>query len=207
MTDRAEPGELPLRVATQIARKAESDRLRRSVEAGLRLAAVDPLTGLWNRRYALPHIERLAQRAEDTRQTWAVALFDIDRFKQVNDRHGHAAGDRVLAEVAERLRLYTRAVDLVARIGGEEFLVALPEGNLAVARQVAERIRSRVADHPITLPDLPPLSVTVSAGIALGVPGVPVETVLARADRALMRSKTCGRNQVRVARTVAGTAA
>ncbi|MCU0906305.1 MAG: diguanylate cyclase [Rhodobacteraceae bacterium] len=203
MTDRAEAGELALRVATQIARKTEADKLRRSVEAGLRMAAVDALTGLWNRRYALPHIERLAQRADATGQTWAVAIFDIDRFKQVNDRHGHAAGDRVLAEVADRLRLNTRSVDLVARLGGEEFLVVLPEGNLAVARQVAERIRQRVAEHPVSLPGLPPVAVTVSAGIALGVPGVAVETVLARADRALMRSKTGGRNQVRVARTAA----
>ena len=203
MTDRAEPGELALRVATQIARKAEGDRLRRSVEAGLRLAAIDPLTGLWNRRYALPHIDRMAQRAEATGRTWAIAIFDIDRFKQVNDRFGHAAGDRVLAEVAERLRLNTRAVDLIARIGGEEFLVALPEGDLAVARQVAERIRARVAESPVCLPDLSAIPVTVSAGIALGVPGVPVNVVLARADRALMRSKTGGRNQVRVARTAA----
>jgi two-component system cell cycle response regulator len=203
MTDRAEPGELALRVATQIARKAEADRLRHSVEAGLRLAAIDPLTGLWNRRYALPHIERLAQRAEATGQTWAVALFDIDRFKQVNDRFGHAAGDRVLAEVADRLRLHTRAVDLVARIGGEEFVVVLPEGNLDVARQVAERIRARVAEQPVIVPGLPPVAVTVSAGIALGVPGVGVDTALERADRALMRSKSGGRNQVRVARTAA----
>lgn len=203
LTDRAATGELALRLAMQLRRKSETDRMRRSVEAGLRLAALDPLTGLWNRRYALPHLDRMAQRATETDQTWAVALFDIDRFKQVNDRFGHAAGDRVLAEVADRLRQHTRVVDLVARIGGEEFLVALPEGDLAVARQVAERIRLRVAETPIEVPGLPPVTVTVSAGIALGAPGVPATEVIARADRALMRCKTGGRNQVRVARSAA----
>ncbi len=203
VTEQAAPGELALRLTMQLRRKAETDRMRRSVEAGLRLAALDPLTGLWNRRYALPHLDRIAERASQTEQCWSVALFDIDRFKQVNDRFGHAAGDRVLAEVADRLRQHTRSVDLVARIGGEEFLVALPEGDLAVARQVAERIRQRVAETPIEVPGLRPVTVTVSAGIALGAPGVAVTDVLARADRALMRCKAGGRNQVRVARSAA----
>jgi two-component system, cell cycle response regulator len=203
LTDRAATGELALRLALQLRRKADTDRMRRSVEAGLRLAALDPLTGLWNRRYALPHLDRIAQRASETDQSWAVVLFDIDRFKQVNDRFGHAAGDRVLAEVADRLRQHTRAVDLVARIGGEEFLVALPEGDLAVARQVAERIRLRVGETPIAVPGLQPVTVTVSAGIALGAPGVPASEVIVRADRALMRCKSGGRNQVRVARSAA----
>lgn len=203
LTERAVDGELALRVAMQLRRKADTDRMRRSVEAGLRLAALDPLTGLWNRRYALPHLDRIAQRAAEMDQCWAVVLFDIDRFKQVNDRFGHAAGDRVLAEVADRLRQHTRAVDMVARIGGEEFLVAIPEGDLTVARQVAERIRLRVGETPVEVAGLCPVTVTVSAGIALGTPGIPASEVIVRADRALMRCKTGGRNQVRVARSAA----
>jgi two-component system cell cycle response regulator len=177
--------------------------MRRSVEAGLRLAALDPLTGLWNRRYALPHLDRMAERTMESGQSWAVVLFDIDRFKQVNDRYGHPAGDMVLVEVANRLRQHTRGLDLVARIGGEEFLVALPAGDLVVALQVAERIRQRVAETPIDIPGNRPVTVTVSAGIAMGLPGIAATEVIARADRALMRCKAGGRNQVRVAHSAA----
>ena len=105
----------------------EPDQLRASVEDRLRLAMTDPLTGLHNRRYAMAHLSRIAERAAVAGRTFALMILDLDRFKAINDTHGHAAGDAVLAEVAARLSAQLRPIDLVARIGGEEFLIALPD--------------------------------------------------------------------------------
>lgn len=118
--------ELALRLGGLMRRKRAADRRRSRVAADLRLAMVDPLTGLFNRRYATPHLADIAAKAAASGTSYAVMLVDIDRFKLVNDRHGHASGDAVLVEVARRLTANLREDDLVARIGGEEFLIALP---------------------------------------------------------------------------------
>lgn len=192
--------ELTLRLRAVMRRKHLADRLRASVQDGLRMAVIDPLTGLYNRRYALPRLAAIAERAEAMEGCFAVMVIDIDRFKTVNDRYGHAAGDAVLVEVAQRLAENLRASDLVARIGGEEFLVALPDIGMAEARITAERLCASVQESPIHLPDGGVLSVTVSIGLAMSDFSIDrseeVTQIFDRADRALMIAKAGGRNQV-----------
>ncbi|MEZ5686347.1 MAG: diguanylate cyclase [Paracoccaceae bacterium] len=194
--------ECALRLRAQIARKRLLDRQRAMLADGLRLAAVDPLTGLFNRRYAMPHLARMEERARATGRPFAVMALDLDRFKSINDRYGHAAGDLVLQEVARRLNLNLRTMDLVARIGGEEFLVAMPDTTLEEARRAAERLRAVVEHQPFALPEgRGAIPVTVSIGLALGGvsgPGETVELVMRHADHALLGSKASGRNQVRI---------
>lgn len=195
------PGEeAVIRLRTQIRRKRMGDRLRASMADGLRLALIDPLTGLYNRRYALPHIARIAERAQETGRSFAVMILDLDRFKSVNDTFGHAAGDAVLVEVGNRLKNSLRSVDLVARIGGEEFLVALPDTSLEAARAAAERLRRIIHERPIRLPGgAGEIKVTSSIGLAMGgAAGVAVEQVVDVADQALLGSKSDGRNLVTV---------
>ncbi len=202
--DGADPAEMAIRIGTQIARKRQSDRLRASVADGLRLAMTDPLTGLHNRRYALPHLQRIAERAMVTGRQFAVMVLDLDRFKAVNDTLGHAAGDAVLVEVAERLKSDLRAVDLVARIGGEEFLVALPDTTLEAARATAERLRRVVGERPVRFRGGGGIPVTMSIGLALGGNDARgIEELIGLADAALLDSKAEGRNQVTVDRSAA----
>ncbi|GAB4264294.1 MAG: diguanylate cyclase [Pararhodobacter sp.] len=202
-----DPQETALRLTLHVQRKRRADQLRRSVGTGLRMAVIDPLTGLYNRRYALTDLDRIAERARASGRRFAVMVLDIDRFKSVNDTFGHAAGDRVLETVARRLRDNLRPSDLLARIGGEEFLVALPEATLGTARIAAERLCGIVSGTPIELPDGKQVTVTISVGLALGpVLGADdgdsqatARAALGRADAALFGSKTEGRNQVTIA--------
>lgn len=203
-----DPEETALRLKLHVGRKRRTDQLRRQVRDGLRLAVSDPLTGLYNRRYALAHLERIAQRARETGRRYAVMVLDLDRFKAINDTFGHTVGDRVLESVAERLRDNLRPSDLVARIGGEEFLVALPDTTLGTARMAAERLCRTIEAHPVGLPGGREVSVTISVGLALGndrrdgTPE-PARSVLERADAALFAAKTCGRNQVTISASAA----
>ncbi|WP_321573068.1 diguanylate cyclase [Tabrizicola oligotrophica] len=201
--------ELALRLHRLMALKRRADQLRASVRDGLRLAVIDPLTGLHNRRYGLAQMQAIAERARATGAVFAILVADIDNFKSVNDRFGHAAGDAVLAEVAQRLRLNLRAGDLIARIGGEEFLIALPDIALPEARAIAERLCLAMSDRPFQLAREQALPVTMSIGLAISEAGATpaqIETVtdiFDRADRALLRSKTAGRNQVTISRRAA----
>ena len=119
--------ELIVRVRSQLRRKRYSDRLRTNVRNGLKLAVIDPLTGIYNRRYAAQHLLRVMERACETDGVFAVMMMDLDKFKSINDRFGHDAGDAVLKEFSRRLQENIRGVDLVARFGGEEFFVAMPD--------------------------------------------------------------------------------
>ncbi|MCX7889102.1 MAG: diguanylate cyclase [Rhodobacteraceae bacterium] len=203
----ADPREVALRVSALIRRKHLADVLRASVEDGLRLAVTDPLTGLHNRRYAMPHLAQMAARAHAEGRQIAVMLLDLDRFKQVNDTFGHAAGDAVLVEVAARLRQNLRPADLLARFGGEEFLVALPDTTLADASRAAERLRHVVEARPVRLVSGTNVRVTLSVGLAIGAAAGgkadEVTALLDRADRALLAAKAEGRNQVTVSRSAA----
>ena len=203
-----DPRELALRLAGLLRRKRLSDNLRATVRDGLRLAVIDPLTGLHNRRYGLNQLAGIAEAARVEGECFAVMVVDLDRFKSVNDRWGHAAGDAVLVEVAQRLADNLRAGDVLARIGGEEFLIALPGAALAEARAVAQRLCDVVKDRPIALPGGGTLNITTSIGLAVSEGGGPlqretVQGVIDRADRALLSSKSAGRNQVTVDRTAA----
>jgi two-component system cell cycle response regulator len=197
----ADASEVALRLRIQCSRKYQADRLRDSLESRLRLAMVDPLTGLHNRRYAMAHLGRIAERATLSGQSFAVMILDLDRFKSINDTHGHAAGDAVLIEVAARLGEVLRPSDLLARIGGEEFLVVLPEADLARASTVAERLRRIIGETPVPLPhDGKAIPVTSSIGLAIGnaptTAGLGVDALMHSADMALLYAKQDGRNQV-----------
>ncbi len=190
--------ELALRLKIQLRRKREGERLRSSVDEGLRLAMVDPLTGLFNRRYAMAHAARLLSD-DAARRGFCVIVADIDRFKSVNDSWGHLVGDAVLIEVAERLRDNMRGMDMVARIGGEEFMILLPETEREAALTAARRLCALIRDTPVQLSGArAALSVTVSLGVAMAEPGESVEAVLDRADKALYRAKETGRDRVTV---------
>jgi two-component system cell cycle response regulator len=192
--------ELAMRTRGMIRRKRRGDQKRARIEDGLRLATIDPLTGLHNRRYAMPQLQSIAARAAETGSTFAVMVVDLDRFKLVNDQHGHGAGDQVLVEVSRRLTANLRSGDLLARIGGEEFLVALPEAGMPLARSVAERLCHAIEERPIRLASGVVLRVTVSIGVAVSDGGRPrpssAEAVIEAADLALLDSKGSGRNQV-----------
>jgi two-component system cell cycle response regulator len=194
------PAELALRTRGLIRRKQRGDQKRARIKDSLRLAMVDPLTGLYNRRYAMPQLGAIAARAADAGRPFAVMVVDLDRFKLVNDQHGHGAGDQVLVEVSRRLTANLRAGDLLARIGGEEFLVALPDAGMPLARTVAERLCQSIKERPIRLGSGVGLTVTVSIGVAVSDGGgteiASTDAVIEAADLALLDSKGSGRNQV-----------
>ncbi|SLN28194.1 diguanylate cyclase [Roseisalinus antarcticus] len=193
--------ELVYRAKGLLRRKRHQDRQRATLRNGIKAAITDPLTGLHNRRYAEPHLERLAEAGRRTGRPFAVMVLDIDHFKSINDRWGHAAGDCVLREVAQRLQANVRVVDLLARIGGEEFLLAMPDTTPRLAQMAAERLCNLIEEEPFSLPgSRTPLSVTLSIGVALaGKVGSTVEDLqglFGRADAALYAAKTAGRNTV-----------
>lgn len=164
----------------------------RYVESLWRMALTDPLTGMNNRRGAEDAMQREIGRSRRMNSALSVAMFDIDSFKALNDKYGHAAGDTVLRDVSNVLRTAARVSDLAARWGGEEFLVILPDVSLDGAVRFAERVRSRI--EQLTFPQ--GFSVTISAGIAQYRPGEAVHLFLERADEHLYRAKAEGRNRV-----------
>lgn len=191
--------EVALRLRSQIGRKRQADQLRTDVADGLQLAVIDPLTGLFNRRYALNHLENISLRAQSTGLDFAVLMLDLDHFKRVNDQYGHKAGDQVLVTLTNRLRINLRAMDLIARIGGEEFLITLPESNAAQAHTIADRLRQVIEEAPVILQDGTPIHMTVSLGLSMGEPQggtADIAVLLDRADRALYAAKAQGRNRV-----------
>ncbi|MBY6089099.1 diguanylate cyclase [Maritimibacter alkaliphilus] len=171
MSEGFDPAEMLLRLQILMRRKRTGAALRQRLADGMRASVTDPLTGLYNRRYALSHLARMIADAAGTGRPFAVALADIDHFKTVNDRFGHAAGDVALIAVADLLRDNLRSRDMVARIGGEEFLIAMPDTGRAEAEIVAERLRRRLAETPIPLPAREErLHCTLSLGVALAGP-------------------------------------
>lgn len=190
--------ELALRTRGLLRRKRHSDRRRARMQDGLRMAMLDPLTGLYNRRFAAPQLAAVATRAREEGSPFAVMVMDLDRFKQINDLHGHAAGDQVLVEVARRLSANLRETDVLARIGGEEFLAILPRACKASARSIAERLCEVIEDQPFCIASGEELRVTVSIGVAVagGEASYAVEGLVEQADLALLESKGAGRNQV-----------
>lgn len=208
--------ELAFRIDAMLSRKRQRDALRRSDEHSYRLAATDPLTGLYNRRYAEAYLGDLMLRSQASERSFVLMLVDLDHFKQVNDRYGHTAGDTVLCEVSRRLRENVRACDLISRHGGEEFMVILPETRPDEAARTAERLRTAVAGAPIVLGKDRQVQVTASIGVAGGLapeeyaaagrrivgierPAMQNSTLsllLEAADSALYRAKEHGRNRV-----------
>jgi diguanylate cyclase (GGDEF)-like protein len=158
-----------------------------------RNAHTDALTGLGNRLWMRTMFEREVTRALHSKKALALMMVDVDNFKVFNDRYGHIAGDRVLVAVAEALREYLRPTDLIARFGGDEFAVLLPDLQLKQARQAGERIRQQIAAlSPASLSS----AITVSIGVASRTADDDVATLLQRADAALYAAKEAGRNRV-----------
>jgi two-component system cell cycle response regulator len=191
--------ELLARVRTQIRRKRYQDRLRNNYETSLSLALTDSLTGLFNRRYLMVHLEKLIKKNCESKKALCVLMLDIDHFKKINDTHGHQVGDEVLKTFAERVTQRLRSFDLVARLGGEEFVVILPDISLDMAMQVAERLRVGIAREPFnTSSPHGPVSVSVSIGATMieGETPIQVEEVLRLADDELYRAKEGGRNRI-----------
>jgi len=190
--------EMLARVRTQIKKKRYTERLRDNANRSIEMAITDALTGLNNRRYMETHLASLVEQAAARGKPLAALILDIDYFKAVNDTHGHDAGDDVLREFSLRIRKSIRNIDLACRYGGEEFVIVMPETDMAVATMVAERIRRRIATEPFAIQKGErKLEVTISIGIAaIGGPGDTAETILKRADTALYRAKRDGRNRV-----------
>jgi len=159
-------------------------------------ASHDSLTGLRNRSMILREVAKELKRAARSGDTVAVIMADLDHFKHINDRHGHAAGDRVLQEAATRMTAVLRDHDQISRYGGEEFLVLLPGAGPDAAHVVAERIRDAVASGPVSIGD-EAVSVTLSLGLATTISSpADVDPLIAAADAALYRAKAAGRNRV-----------
>jgi len=172
-------------------------RMATLVEESRWMATTDALTGLSNRRAFIDWANREVARCSRYGDHFCVTLLDVDHFKQVNDRYGHAAGDAVLAAVSRLMSSIVRSCDVVARWGGEEFVVALPSTSLEGAMLVADRIRAALELHPIADPNGGQvLTVTASFGVAELEAGETLEQVVDRADRAMYAAKSAGRNRV-----------
>jgi len=161
-------------------------------------AATDSLTGLANRKTIINELERVLQQPTQGSYPVVAIMADIDLFKEVNDTHGHLMGDKVLAEVANRIRSALRDFDEVGRYGGEEFLLVLNGASLATSKNIAERIREHVHSQPINLQGLE-IQVSISLGVAAAHSGETTDSILARADKALYAAKAAGRNCVVIA--------
>lgn len=171
-----------------------------------RLGLTDALTAVGNRRYFDQRLNEEMMRAQRARASLGCLFVDVDHFKGINDRYGHAVGDEVLQTIAQRIRSQLRGADIVARYGGEEFSVLLPQADLARAAEVAERIRRAIAEAPVAISgSIDLLAVTASIGVATytGTDGdaeAHTRRLLSAADTALYRAKQQGRNRVERAR-------
>jgi two-component system cell cycle response regulator len=194
------PSELLARLELHLRLRRLQSELREKNVSLARLSTTDPVTGLRTRRYATEFLAFETLRARRYRTPLSVLLADLDHFKRVNDCYGHRVGDEVLQSVADTLRVTLRATDLAGRYGGEEFLVVLPQTDLAGARILAERIRQAVEQRTLDVGGTEPVAVTVSIGVAShgGTLETPEQLVEA-ADSALYDAKDAGRNRVAVA--------
>lgn len=215
-----DPNEMLARCRTQVRQRRYHAKLRAMLRRSVSMAYTDPLTGVYNRRYANAHLERKIMEIAENAKPVSVLIFDIDHFKSVNDTFGHPVGDEVLKGVADRAAHCLRASDIVARYGGEEFVVIMPDTDERAAARTAERLRRAIAEAPFPVgpPDAPrqddarpddarpddarpddarQAEVTVSVGCATTRdPADAAPDLFARADEALYKAKGAGRNRV-----------
>ncbi len=197
LTRPIDKNELLARVRTQIRKRRYTERLRDNVQMSIEMAITDALTGLYNRRYMETHVSTLVEQAAARGKPLSVLVIDIDYFKAINDTYGHDAGDDVLRDFALRVRRSIRGIDLACRYGGEEFVVIMPETDMAVATVVAERLRRRIAAEPFPIQHgAGKIEVTISVGIATLGREDTAAAMIKRADQALYRAKRDGRNRV-----------
>lgn len=187
-----------MEIATDITqRKLAEEKLKAAKDRAEELASKDELTGLDNRRAFFEQGYRIFKQAVRFKHPVSVIMMDIDHFKNVNDSYGHSVGDKVLQAVAEHLQSMVREIDIVARIGGEEFAFILPETAIDEAVNLAERLRLKIAEARV-LHEEKQIKITASFGVSSKpVENETLETMLTRADDALFMAKKKGRNQVR----------
>lgn len=192
--------EMQARIRTQIRRKKYQEALRKTYQDSVSMAITDGLTGLYNRHYLNAHLSNMVEQAATNRKALSLMLLDMDHFKTVNDTYGHDAGDAVLKQLAQLLLDASRSTDLVARFGGEEFVIVMPETAIEYAKDVAERVRENIEESALVVNHADsPLKKTVSIGVSdlkLNNPGDNAELLTKRADEALYKAKNNGRNQV-----------
>lgn len=197
------PNEFRARARNQIRRKLYQEHLRSALDGVLKLALTDPLTSLYNRRYFMRHLDGVLSAEHMTGV--GLLMIDVDSFKTVNDHFGHQAGDAALELIADRLRLETRVVDLVARLGGEEFAVVMTGIDIEHVAAAAERIRAGLADLQFNPTGAGAVPLTVSIGAAVTAQsGTSLDDLMRAADRALYAAKAHGRNRVEVAFLASG---
>jgi diguanylate cyclase (GGDEF)-like protein len=184
-------------IAAPAALALSRQRLLHQTEELAHLAAIDPLTGLFNRRYLQTRLAGELERARRVDSDVAVMMVDVDKFKSINDTHGHAVGDLILQHVSDILRRSVRLSDVCTRYGGDEFAIVVPE-SAHTAPQSAERIRQRIEGYLWrTVAPAVDVQVTVSVGVAIAERGESAEDLIGRADRFLYQAKADGRNCVR----------
>lgn len=190
--------EMAARVKTQIRRKKYQDALKSNYQQTISRAITDSLTGLYNRHYLNAHLDNMVRQALANNKPLSLMIIDVDHFKTVNDTYGHDIGDQVLKHLSESIIRLIRSADLAARLGGEEFVVLMPETSAQQALEAAERIRKAVEATPIPVThEVGLLYKTISCGIAfLNEMGDSATALLKRADEALYKAKHSGRNQV-----------
>ena len=192
--------ELALRLTAQLTQKMQDDRLRDSIRSELKAAVLDPMTGLHNRRYAKPFLDRVIHHARETGESFALMVADLDHFKRINDAFGHPTGDAVLVETAARLKALMRPSDLLARIGGEEFLLVLPGMSASEGAAAAAAFCAAVNEHAFKVYTVDqPIRMTISVGAVIGgrprTQDMDAAALIAEADRALYAAKNSGRNR------------
>ncbi len=188
--------ELLARARSQVRRRRFHQRLRSNYERNLTLALIDPLTGIYNRRFLAAHLGTVLQQMQEQGKPVSAVVLDIDHFKAVNDTYGHDAGDEVLRSVAQRVLANIRSFDMAARLGGEEFVVVMPDTPQEDAMAAAERLRAHIAETPVTVAGGRPIAITASLGVAASNRGDTSAALLKRADEALYAAKRDGRNRV-----------
>jgi two-component system cell cycle response regulator len=197
LTRPVDRNELLARVRTQLRQKRYADSLREKVQQSIELALYDPLTGLNNRRFLENHLATMLDNARVRRTPLTLMILDIDHFKHVNDTYGHDCGDEVLKSFADRLRGIIRGGDLLCRLGGEEFVIVMPNVEVRAAARIAERARQAIGQEPFVIDaGGRAIPVTTSIGVAERGPDDDTSTLFRRADRALYRAKSEGRNRV-----------
>ena len=192
-----EPMEFLSRVRIQLRRFRYQDRLRNNYENSVAMASTDPLTGVYNRRFLDSHLTKMLQRSVEENKPITIAFCDIDFFKIINDTYGHDAGDRVLIEFSQRLQRNLRNFDLLARWGGEEFVIIMPDLDEERAKSVGERLRMKIAAEPFLANSAKPIPVTVSIGVTRSIgKSDTIMDLVKRADDAMYEAKKSGRNRV-----------
>jgi diguanylate cyclase (GGDEF)-like protein len=169
---------------------------RRARDAAIRLSTIDPLTGLFNRTFFFAAVEREIARSARSGRGFCLLMMDLDELKQINDRHGHFFGDRVLRGVGEVIRLAGRRIDTAARYGGDEFVVLLPETDPSGAYVLAEKIRQEVASLRVDI-----AGTLINPSVSIGVVAYPADgrtsdELMITADESMYRSKRSGKNRV-----------